>query len=216
MTLDEAGPDITQLTAASENGAGPGTAEARRRHRAQGKRARAGRRRWPIVTTSLVVLLAVIIGGGYIAWTVSQGQYFFTTNSKGEVVIYRGVNQRIAGVSLFRFYSRTGISLAQVPSNYQQPIRDGNAVGNLAYVHRTTADIRKAVSQCQQQYARLEQWVTAQHNYQRALAQAKARKKPARGIPGPGPQPSVNPGCAPAAAFGIPASALSPAVTGHS
>ena len=67
------------------------------------------------MTTSLVVLLAVIIGGGYIAWRWSQDQYYVGADSQGQVVIYRGVNQRIAGISLSRPYQKTGIPLSQVP-----------------------------------------------------------------------------------------------------
>jgi len=197
-------PDSLPLAVASQNGSDLAPGGTRRRHRAQPPRAgRAGRRRWPIVTTALVLLLAVIVGGGYIAWTVSQGQYFLTANSKGEVVIYRGVNQRIAGVSLFRFYQATGIPLARVPSNYAQPIKDGNAVGNLAYVTGTTTEIRRAVTQCQQQYARLQTWVTADNAYKSALAQAKATKKPLKGVASPGPPPTVSQGCPPGQAFGI-------------
>ena len=42
------------------------------------------RRRWPIVTTALVVLLAVVIGGGYAAWRWSQSQYYVGADSKGQ------------------------------------------------------------------------------------------------------------------------------------
>jgi len=58
------------------------------------------RRRWPMVTTSLVVLVAVIAAGGFIGWRWTQGQYYVGADSKGQVVIYRGVSQRIAGISL--------------------------------------------------------------------------------------------------------------------
>src|SRR5207302_3861437 len=98
--VDDLDPGSVPLATASENGTGLQAAPSRRGHRGQPKRAvRAGRRRWPIVTTSLVVLLAVIIGGGYIAWRWSQDQYYVAADSKGEVVIYRGINQRVAGIS---------------------------------------------------------------------------------------------------------------------
>jgi protein phosphatase len=68
------------------------------------------------VTTSLAVLLVVIIGGGYIAWRWSQDQYYVGADSKGqEVLIYRGVNQHVAGISLSHRFHGTGIKLTQVP-----------------------------------------------------------------------------------------------------
>src|SRR5580693_7678769 len=80
---DDLDLDSVGLTA-SENGSGPGMVRGRRSHRAQPRRGRAaapaGRRRWPIVTTSLLVLVAVIIGGGYIAWRWTQNQYYVATD----------------------------------------------------------------------------------------------------------------------------------------
>src|ERR1700754_4803166 len=73
VALDDLDPDELALALASENGTDMTAVRARRSHRAQPRRVR---RRWPIVTTSLVVLLAVVIGGGYAAWRWSQNQYY--------------------------------------------------------------------------------------------------------------------------------------------
>ena len=216
--VDDLDPAAMPLAMASENGTSLRAAPSRRSHRGQPKRAvRAGRRRWPIVTTSLVVLLAVIIGGGYIAWRWSQDQYYVAADSKGEVVIYRGINQRIAGISLSRPYQPTAIPLAQVPSNYQQTVKATITAGSLSDAQRIVANVRAAVSTCQQQYAALQAWVSAQNRYQVEVTLARRLKKPVNGIPKPGPQPpKAGPMCPPSAAFGIPANAIVPAATGHS
>ena len=74
VAVDELDPAAMPLAVATENGTDPRMAGARRSHRAQPKRARrSGRRRWPIVTTSLVVLVAVIVGGIYVFWRVEPG-----------------------------------------------------------------------------------------------------------------------------------------------
>ena len=103
----------------SENGADPRGTHARRSHRAQPRRSRgsSGRRRWPIVTTALAVLLAVVIGGGYIFWRVSQTQYYVAANSNGAVVIYRGINYRIPGSACTACTSRLGFSCTRCPGD---------------------------------------------------------------------------------------------------
>ena len=228
---DDLDLDSVGLTV-SENGSGPGMVRGRRSHRAQPRRGRGagpagsvGRRRWPIVTTALLVLVAVIIGGGYIAWRWTQNQYYVATN-KGLVVIYRGINQRIAGISLSSPYQQTTIPLAQVPSNYQQTVKTAYASGSLTQVEQTVGNIRAAVTLCHQQYTALQDWVGAENRYskyQLEVAQARHRRPPISIAtlgpppPKPGPQPpAAGATCPPSEAFGIPASALPPAGSGPS
>ena len=135
------------------------------------------------MTTSLVVLLAVVCGGGYIAWRWSQDQYFVGADSKGEVVIYRGVNQRIAGINLSKPYLPTGIQLAQVPSNYQQTLKATDAASSLGDAQAIVANVRTAVSDCLQQYTALQDWAQEVDAYQSAVALAKKNHKPTKGIP---------------------------------
>ena len=166
------------------------------------------------MTTSLVVLLAVVIGGGYAAWRWSQDQYYVGTDSKGqEVVIFRGVNQHIAGISLSHPYHGTGIKLTQVPPSYQQTVKATDAASNLSGAQAIVANIRSAVATCRQGYTALQQWVVRDNTYQAALALARKQHKPARvirAIPGPGQQPTRPPMCQPSTAFGIAADALVP------
>jgi serine/threonine protein phosphatase PrpC len=225
---------VTPLTV-SENGADPRATPARRSHRAQPRRSRgrAGRRRWPIVTTALVVLVAVVIGGGYIFWRVSQTQYYVAANSNGEVVIYRGIDYRILGINWFSQYEPTGIPLAQVPSNYQQAVKAADSSGSLAQMRQTVMNIGAAVTECRGQYATQENWVTkanAYTAYQAKAAAAKLEHLTGRAAnlgpppPNPGPRPlaagqrpsGTGGTCPPPEAFNIPASALTPAPPGSS
>jgi len=221
VAVDELDPAAMPLAVATENGTDPRMTGARRSHRAQPKRSRrSGRRRWPIVTTSLVVLVAVIVGGIYVFWQWSQDQYYVGADSHGQVIIYRGVNQRIAGISLSKPYEQTGIELAQVPAPYQQTVKATDAASGLGNAQAIVTNVRNAVTACLQQYTQLKDWVTKENAYQVAVARAKlARKakKPPNSIPAnPGPQPpKAGAMCPPSTAFGIAASALVP-TTGHS
>jgi serine/threonine protein phosphatase PrpC len=226
---------VASLTA-SENGADPQVTRARRSHRAQPRRSRGRsgnghRRRWPIVTTALVVLVAVVVGGGYIFWRVSQTQYYVAANSNGQVLIYRGINYNILGINWFSPYQQTGLQLAEVPSNYLQTVKTADSSGSLAQVHQTVTNIDMAVTECRTQYAMQEKWVSKENAYQayQAKVAAAKRKHPTGSTGNLGPQPP-NPGpsplaagerpsgtggtCPPSEAFGIPASVLTPAPSG--
>jgi len=105
------------------------------------------RRRWPLVTSILVVLLVVIVGGAYAAWRYTQNQYYVGTDGN-QVVIYRGVNQKVLGMSLSSVYQKTGIPLSKVPSSDQQAVRSTITSNNLADARRTVGTIRHAY-ECQ-------------------------------------------------------------------
>jgi serine/threonine protein phosphatase PrpC len=211
------GPDLRSMPPTNGNGTGPNGVP-RRSHRAKPKRAaRTSRRRWPIVTTSLVVLLAVIIGGGYVAWRWSQDQYYVGADSKGEVVIYRGVNQHIAGLSLSKPYRQTGIMLDQVPLPDQQTLKVTDAASSLSNAQAIVGTVQAAVNTCKSQYTALQSWVVADNRYQAAVTAARKNKKPVSKIQKPPPRPpSPEATCPPPQAFGIAASAVAVPAAGHS
>ena len=215
VALDDLDPDDLALALASENGTDMTAVRARRSHRAQPRRVR--RRRWPIVTTSLVLLVAVVIGGGYAAWRWSQDQYYVGADGSGHVVIYRGVNERIAGISLSHPYQTTAIQLAQVPSPYQQTIKSTDAASSLHGAQAVVTNVATAVATCRQQYTALRDWAQQETAYRAALAAFnKNSKKTTKDKPPKEPSPPSQPAqsCPPSTAFGIPASALVPAAAG--
>jgi hypothetical protein len=174
------------------------------------------RRRWPIVTTSLVVLLAVVIGGGYAAWQWSQDQYYVGADSKGQVVIYRGVNRHIAGVSLSHPYQQTRIQLAQVPPSYQGTVRATDAAGDLSGARAIVANVQNAVNACKQAYLNRQAWVARENlfnDYRGAVVVAsKQHKKPPAAVADPGAEPPLAGAmCPPSTVFGIAAAELNPA-----
>jgi serine/threonine-protein kinase len=178
----------------------------------------ARRSRLPIAA-ALLVLLVVVFSGGYIAWRWTQQQYYVGAD-RGEVVIYRGINQKIAGFNLSRPYQGTGIQLAQVPAPDKQMVTTAYASGSLARVHESVSNIRADVAQCKDRYTSMQEWVpkaNAYRAYQAAVAQASRQKKePPASVANPGPQPARLTGCPDSTAFGITPSDLATASPGPS
>ncbi len=73
------------------------------------------RRHWPVVTTVLTVLVLVIAGGLYAGWQYTRGQYYVGLDGQ-QVIIYRGIPQKIGPLNLSSVYKRTGIPKTHLPS----------------------------------------------------------------------------------------------------
>jgi PPM family protein phosphatase len=146
---------ITRPAAAADGQAARAEPEAREEPGTDGHRA--PRRRWPVVTTILIVLVIVIVGGGYVGWRYTQSQYYVGTDGT-QVIIYRGVNQKVLGMSLSGVYSRTGIPLSQVPANDKPAVVSATAPGSLTDARKTVASIRQTIS-CNKYDAAYASWV---------------------------------------------------------
>jgi len=169
-----------------------------------------GRRRWPIVTTLLVVLVLFILGGLYGGWRYIQGQYYIGVQN-GNVAIFRGVNQNVAGISLSSLVQRyDSLPVAQVVPSDQAMIHQTITEGSLTAAQSLVGQIQSGVTSCHQKWQQLVNWNTADQRYQQELAlyKAKQTKTPPKDKPGPQPATPDITECASASAFGIPATAL--------
>jgi len=152
-----------------------------------------GRRRWPIVTSILVILVLLIAGGGYAAWRYTRSQYYVGADA-GQVTIYRGVNQTIAGLRLSQVYRRTGIPVADVPVTDAAQVNGTIAASSLGGAQVIVNRIRGGYQKCQAALAAVQRWKASEA---RSAASARARKKSHRTVPAPPlpPEPQVPPYC---------------------
>jgi protein phosphatase len=175
------------------------------------------RRRLPIVKSLVALLLIVIIGAGYAGWRYTQTQYYVGENS-GNVAIFRGINQTLAGLKLSHMYRRTEIPLAGVPATDQESIRSTISATSLPAAQAIVGTIRAEYQKCQAAYKSLQAFQKKQSEYATALAAYKkkyhqttaapVRNKAGKVTASPpvkpaGTQPTIPPECpAPSAAAG--------------
>jgi protein phosphatase len=171
------------------------------------------RRRWPIVTSLVALLLVVVIGGLYLGWRYTQDQYYVGTDGR-QVVIFQGINQSVAGINLSHVHQRTGILLSGVPSPDSSTIRATTSPGSLAAALAIVANIREDYQDCQNAYAaarqytvKHDQYETALHNYIKKWGNAKVQRTAKGRIKATPPKftltpPTIPSGCPRSAASG--------------
>jgi PPM family protein phosphatase len=132
------------------------------------------RRRWPIVTSVLLLLLIVIAGGGYFGWRYTQNQFYVGTD-KGEIAIFRGINQTLGGVHLSHVYQRTAIPVNRVPTTDQQSIMATINANGLADAQRIVGHIRSDYQGCVSAQQALAQFRANWATYHRLLRAYRAK-----------------------------------------
>jgi PPM family protein phosphatase len=180
------------------------------------------KRRWPIVSGVLVLLVLVVGGGLVVGWQYVRGQYYIGVQA-GHVAVFRGVDQDVAGISLSSLVQQySSLPVTQLDSDSQAQISQTISYGSLQDAESVTQRLQQQVTQCRQGYQALAAWQTQNQQYQTALASYNklpaAKKRTARKPAAPPVEPANPPSaeCAPPTAFGIPASAIPAQASGNS
>jgi protein phosphatase len=169
---------------------------------------RRGRRRWPIVSAALALLVVLVLAGGFGFWRYNQSQYY-VGEENGFVAIFRGTNQNLAGISMSSLVQGTTLPVSQLTTSDQAAVAQTISQGNVTGAHQVIETLAAHANSCKLQWQALVLWQGKNARYQAELAAAaKAKAKvPPQDNPGMEPTPADS-DCAPAAAFDIAASAL--------
>jgi len=201
-----AGGDISTLLRAA-SGSAPGVSSADpeaapgaslngHRSRSKTKAARedapddfdAPRRRWPVVTSILVVLVALIAAGLYFGYRSTQGNYYLAADGS-HVSIYRGISQKIAFVSLSSVYRKTNVPTSEVPGELSLPTTPTTLAKTQATLTQITDDhtchvVGQELTAWQHKSAQLQKAANAA---KRQRARNKKVKIPSTKMPTPKP-----------------------------
>jgi PPM family protein phosphatase len=94
-----------------------------------------------------LLVLAVLVGGGYGAWRWSQQQYFVGAEGK-HVAIFRGLTQDVGPVHTSKVYSQQDIPLADLPAYQRDRVRSDIAANDLPDAQRIVTNLRKQAAVC--------------------------------------------------------------------
>ncbi len=97
------------------------------------------RRRWPVVTSILVVLVVLVAAGLYFGYRNIQDNYYLAADGS-HVSIYRGISQKIAFVSLSSFYKTTPVLTSEVPTDLSLPTTPTTLAKTTATLAQITRD----------------------------------------------------------------------------
>jgi PPM family protein phosphatase len=95
----------------------------------------------------LVVLVVVVAGGSYAVYAWSQRQYYLAAQD-GVVAVFRGVEQNLGPVSLSNPEYATTIAIDDLPTSYQDSLRQGIEVDDRAAADARVDELRLQAQAC--------------------------------------------------------------------
>ena len=100
-------------------------------------------------TLAVLVIAAILGGGGYAAWAWSQKQYFVAVDA-GRVAIFRGVSQDIGPITLSHLESQSDVLVSDLPVDVQGSVGNTISARDLADAQTKVNALRTEAQRCQQ------------------------------------------------------------------
>ncbi len=114
------------------------------------------RRRWPLMTSILALFVLLVGAGLFIGNQYVHSQYYVGVRH-GKIVLFRGLDQTLLGISLSSPYRYTGIPMAGIPAQDVQAIHQ-NSAGSLTQASQLITNIRRDYTTCQNARAAVRRW----------------------------------------------------------
>ncbi|MGN6751648.1 MAG: PP2C family protein-serine/threonine phosphatase [Intrasporangium sp.] len=94
-----------------------------------------------------LVILAVVVAGGYAAYAWSQTQYFVAAEA-GKVTIFRGVSRDLGPLSLHHVEMQSDVAVSELPTDVQGSIDAAIPAQNLADAVTKVSTLRQEADRC--------------------------------------------------------------------
>jgi serine/threonine protein phosphatase PrpC len=95
----------------------------------------------------LVVILALIGGGGWFAYSWTQKQYYVGTDGD-YVAIFKGVEADIPGLTLSKVYERQALQVNKLPTYSREQVEGNIQADNLAGARSIVGELQHTADQC--------------------------------------------------------------------
>ncbi|HEY3556366.1 MAG TPA: protein phosphatase 2C domain-containing protein [Kribbella sp.] len=102
---------------------------------------------WPRRIALLVVVLAVILGGGWFAYSWTQKQYYVGTDGD-YVAIFKGVEADLPGLNLSKVYERQSLQVDKLPTYSREQVEGNIQADNLAGARSIVAELQQTAAEC--------------------------------------------------------------------
>jgi protein phosphatase len=103
------------------------------------------RRRWPWLVGLAGVLVLLVSGGSYVAWTTVQGQYYVAADN-GQVTIFQGMKDKVLGQKLSHVKEHSDLKVADLNPGAQSAVtKTIDNLSSLASARRTVVNLRGKV-----------------------------------------------------------------------
>ncbi len=99
-------------------------------------------RRHPLRTVLILVVLLGLLGGGlWYAWSVTQSRFYIGATDDGNVAIFKGVPGKIAWVDLSKVYEKSDLRLDELTPSAQDDVKQGIEFDNADDARRSLATL---------------------------------------------------------------------------